>query len=95
MYSVLEEEARRSDTNQHTVIVSFDCIDWDKYVQINKKESFLDFANCNAQAYRLIRRETLMDLWTRYYNKMLKKEAKNSIFAYSFCDRDEILTLET
>ena len=76
MYSVLEEEARQSDTNQQTVIVSFHCIDWDKYVQINKKETFLDFANCNAQAYRLILRETLMDLRTRHYNKMLKKEAK-------------------
>ena len=92
MYFMLEEKIRQSGTNEQKGIVSFDCTDWDKYVQFTKKNSFLDFANCSTQSTRQIPRERLMNLQTTYYNKMLEKE--NSVFVDSIHGRNEILTLE-
>ena len=57
MLSVLEE-SRRDDSNR-VGMVSFDCIDWDKFKTFDKKQSFLEFSNHTLESVRQLPRGRL------------------------------------
>ena len=91
MHSMLEEQ---NDINQQRGIVSFYSIDRDKYRDFNKKHSFLEYSNCSVQVLKKLPRERLMDLQTRYYNKMLEKESRD-FFCFPPARRDGVVTVES
>ena len=77
MLSVLEDNRSRSDDNsQRKGVVSFDSINWDKFKNFDRKQSFLEFGNHTLESSRQLPRECLIDLQTEYYNMMLKKETE-------------------
>ena len=57
MLSVLEE-SRRDDSNR-VGMVSFDCIDWDKFKTFDKKQSFLEFSNHTFESVKQLPRGRL------------------------------------
>ena len=94
MYSMLQEETTtHAASNQQRGIVSFDFIDWDKYREFNKRNSFVEFTKCSLQSLRKLPKDRLMDLQADYYNEMLEKEARDSIFVAPSHNRNEVVTI--
>ena len=80
MLSVLEE-SRRDDSSQ-VGMVSFDCIDWDKFKTFDEKQSFLEFSNHILESVKQLPRGRLMDLQVHYYNIMLRQDTE-LLFSFS------------
>lgn len=94
MHSMLQEEnTTHAASHQQRGIVSFDFIDWDKYREFNKRNSFVEFTKCSLQSLRQLPKDRLMDLQADYHNKMLEKEARASISVAPSDNRNEVVTI--
>ena len=96
MLSTLDNNRGCSDNNsQRKGIVSFDSIDWDKFKNFDRKQSFLEFLNHTLKSARLLPRERLIDLQIDYCNMMLKKEMEFLFAIMPLANRDETITYKS
>ena len=72
-------------------IVSTNSINWDKFKEFDRKESFVEYTNQSLETLKQLPKERLFELQKAYYKVMLEKETE-FLFNYSPRDRDETVT---
>ena len=96
MLSIVENNRSRSnDNSQRKGIVSFDSIDWDKFKNFDRKQSFLEFSNHTLESARQLPRERLIDLQTEYYSMKERKKTELLFPITPPGDRNETVTCES
>ena len=97
MYSIFEEEDENGATqhNRQRSMVTFRYISWQKFKDFNKKYNISEYTRLSNQTLRSLEPEHLSQYQTDYYNMMLDKEAKGSLFDVGSANRDEYETVES
>ena len=96
MYSIFEEENEDAAThhNRQRGMVTFREICWQKFKQFNKKISLSEYTGLSNQTLRSLEPERLSQYQTEYYNNMINKEAKESLFDVGSSNSDNSITFE-
>ena len=97
MYSIFEEENEDAAThhNRQRGIVTFCEICWQKFKQFNKKISLSEYTGMSNQTLRSLEPERLSQYQTEYYNTMISKEAKESLFDVGSSNSNNSITFES
>ena len=97
MYSIFEEEDKNAAThhNRQMGMVIFSEISWQKSREFNKQFSMSEYTGLSNQTLRLLEPERLSRYQADYYNMMLDREAKESLFNVGSADEDEYVTAES
>ena len=97
MYSIFEEENEDAAThhNRQRGMVTFREICWQKFKQFNKKISLSEYTGLSNQTLRSLELERLSQYQTEYYNNMINKEAKESLFDVGSSNSDNTITFES
>ena len=97
MYSIFEEEDKNAAThhNRQMGMVIFSEISWQKSKEFNKQFSMSEYTGLSNQTLRLLEPERLSRYQADYYNMMLDREAKESLFNVGSVDEDEYVTAES
>ena len=97
MYSIFEEENEDAAThhNRQRGMVTFREICWQKFKQFNKKISLSEYTGLSNQTLRSLESERLSQYQTEYYNNMINKEAKESLFDVGPSNSDNSITFES
>ena len=97
MYSIFEEEDKNAAThhNRQMGMVIFSEISWQKSKEFNKQFSMSEYTGLSNQTLRLLEPERLSRYQADYYNMMLDREAKESLFNVGSADEDEYVTAES
>ena len=97
MYSVFEEENENAAThyNWQRGMVTFCEIYWEKFKAFSNKYSLSEYTGLSNQTLGSLERERLSQYHTDYYNTMIAKEAKESLFDVGSGNRDNSITFES
>ena len=97
MYSIFEEENEDAAThhNRQRGMVTFREICWQKFKQFDKKISLSEYTGLSNQTFRSLEPERLSQYQTEYYNNMINKEAKESLFDVGSSNSDNSITFES
>ena len=76
-------------------MVTFREICWQKFKQFNKKISLSEYTGLSYQTLRSLEPERLSQYQTEYYNTMIDKEAKESLFDVGSSNSDNSITFES
>ena len=97
MYSIFEEENEDAATHQNRQrsMLTFREICWQKFKQFNKKISLSEYTGLSNQTLRPLEPERLSQYQTEYYNTMINKEAKESLFDVGSSNSDNSVPLES
>ena len=76
-------------------MVEFNNINWQKFKYFNKIYSLFEYTGLSNQTLRSFQPERLSQYQTDYYNTMLNKEAKESLFDVGSAKRDEYIHVES
>ena len=97
MYSIFEEENEDAAThhNRQRGMVTFREICWQKFKQFNKKISLSEYTGLSNQTLRSLEPERLSQYQTEYYNNMINKEAKESLFDVGSSNSNNSITFES
>ena len=57
-------------------IVSTNSINWDKFKEFGRKESFVEYTNQSLETLKQLPKERLFELQKAYYKMMLEKETE-------------------
>ena len=96
MYSIFEEEDENAAThhNRQRGMVTFREICWQKFKQFNEKISLSEYTGLSNQTLRSLEPERLSQYQTDYYNTMINKEAKESLFDVGPSNSDNSISFE-
>ena len=96
MYSIFEEDQNvATQHNRWRGMVPFRSLSWQIFKDFNKIYSLSQYTGLSNQTLRLIEPERLSQYQAVYYNMMLDKEAKESLFDVGSANRDEYVTAES
>ena len=97
MYSIFAEENEHAAThhNRQSGMVTFHKICWQKLKTFNNKYSLSEYTGVNNQTLRSLEPVRLSQYQTDYYNTMIAKEAKESLFDVGSGNRDNSITFES
>ena len=96
MYSISEEEDENAATqyDRQRGMVEFHNVNWQKFKYFNKIYSLSEYTGLSNQTLSSLEPERLSQYQTDYYNMMLDKEAKESLFDVRSPNRDEYVTVD-
>ena len=97
MYSIFEEENENAANhhNRQRGMVTFREISWQKFKEFNKQYSLSEYTGLSNKTLRLLEPEHLSQYQTDYYNMMIDKEAKESLFDVGSGNMDDYITFES
>ena len=76
-------------------MVTFREISWQKFKEFNKEYSLSEYTGLSNQTLRSLEPERLSQYQTDYYNMMIAKEAKESLFDVGSGNRGNSITFES
>ena len=97
MYSIFEEENENAANhhNRQRGMVTFCETSWQKFKEFNKQYSLSEYTGLSNKTPRLLEPERLSQYQTDYYNMMIDKEAKESLFEVGSGNKDDYITFES